>query len=120
MKGLFKAKATACAALKPTSKAMASPGPWVAATASSCAAETAGLTQRGLRDGQKIFQVFARGQFGNDAAVFGMQLNLRRNGVCQDFSVTHNRGARLVAGGFNGKECHFSWSSSFNLSLMLK
>ena len=50
--------------------------------------------------------MFARGEFRHHAAVFGVQLNLRRNRVGQNFSVAHDGGAGFVAGSFNGQNGH--------------
>ena len=35
------------------------------------------IGQRRLRDWQKVAEMFARGEFGNDATVFGVHLDLR-------------------------------------------
>ena len=102
--GLRSANATACAALKPTSRAIGKPGPCVAATASSCVRRRFRFAQRGLRDGNQIPQMFARGQFRHDAAVFGVQFDLRGDGVGQDSSVAHDGGAGFVAGSFKGQK----------------
>jgi hypothetical protein len=61
-----------------------------------------GIAQRGFGDGNQVPQMFARGKFGHNAAVFGMEFDLRGDGVGQDFSVTHDGGAGFVAGGFDG------------------
>ena len=102
MNGLFSAKAAACAALNPTSSAMASPGPCVAATASSCAGEMPASRSAALRDGHKIFEMLARGQLRHHAAVFLVEFDLRGDGVGQDFPVAHHGGAGFVAGSFDG------------------
>ena len=67
----------------------------------------ASLMNRLLSNRQKIFQVFAGGQFRHHPAVFGMKLDLRGDDVGQDFTVAHNRGAGLVAGSFEGEEGHY-------------
>jgi len=64
------------------------------------------LAQRGLRDGQKIFQVFARGEFRHHAAVFRVQLDLRGDDVGQDFPVAHDGGAGFIAGSFEREQGH--------------
>jgi hypothetical protein len=72
--------------------------------------------QRGLHDGNQIPQMFAGGKFRHDAAVFGVQLDLRGDGAGQNPAVAHDRGAGFVAGGFKGQKSHACWSSSFSLS----
>ncbi len=104
--GLFKAKATACAALKPTSSAMASPGPCVAATAVQRGRGNPGFAQGGVRDGQEILEMFAGGEFRHHAAVFLMQFDLRGNHVGQDDPVAHHGGAGFIAGSFEREEGH--------------
>ena len=66
-------------------------------------AGTPASRKRGLRDGHQIPQMFARGQFRHHAAVFGVQFDLRRNGIGQNFAVAHHGGAGFVAGSFNGQ-----------------
>ena len=106
MKGLFERKGDGLRGLETDEQGDGQSRPLRGGNGIELRGGNSGFAQCGLRDGQKIFQMFARGEFGHNAAVFGMQLNLRRNGVRQDFSVTHNRGAGLVAGSFNGKKCH--------------
>ena len=50
--------------------------------------------------------MFAGGQFGHDAAVFGVQLDLRGNDAGQDPAVAHDGGAGFVAGSFKGQKSH--------------
>ena len=65
------------------------------------------FAQGGSGDGNQISQMFARGQFRHDAAVFGVQLDLRGNDIGQHPAVAHNRGAGFVARGFKGKDGHW-------------
>jgi hypothetical protein len=58
--------------------------------------------------------MFAGGQFRHDAAVFGVQLDLRGDGAGQNPAVAHDGGAGFIAGSFNGQESHACWSSSFS------
>src|SRR5260221_1355933 len=60
------------------------------------------LAQRRFSDGNQIPQMFARGEFGNDSAIFGVQFSLRGNGIGQNLSIAHDGNAGLVAGSFNG------------------
>jgi hypothetical protein len=73
IKGLPRLKASAWAAFNPMSSAPGKPGPWVAATASRSAAVNPGVAQGLAGDGQEVAQMLAGGEFGNDAAVFGVQ-----------------------------------------------
>ncbi len=72
-KGLPRLKARLWAAFKPMSNAPGKPGPWVAATASKSAHGQAGVAQGLAGDGKEVAQMFAGGQFGNDAAIRGVQ-----------------------------------------------
>ena len=60
--------------------------------------------QRGLRDGNQISQMLARGEFRHDAAIFGVQFDLRGDDIGQNLAVAHDRGAGFVAGSFNGQQ----------------
>ena len=62
------------------------------------------FAQRGLHDGNQIPQMFAGGEFRHDAAVFGVQLDLRGDGAGQNPAVAHDGGAGFVAGSFKGQE----------------
>ena len=70
------------------------------------------LNQRGLRHGQKIFQMLARGKFRHHAAVFRMQFDLRRDHVGQHFAVAHHGGAGFVAGSFKREQSHLATGCS--------
>jgi hypothetical protein len=59
-----------------------------------------------LHDGHQISQVFAGGKFRHDAAVFGVQLDLRGDGAGQNPAVAHDGGAGFVAGSFKGQKSH--------------
>jgi hypothetical protein len=59
-----------------------------------------------LHDGNQIPQMFAGGQFRHNAAVFGVQLDLRGDGAGQNPAVAHDRGAGFVAGSFKGQQDH--------------
>jgi hypothetical protein len=74
------------------------------------------IAQRGLHDGNQIPQMFAGGQFRHNAAVFGVQLDLRGDGAGQNPAVAHDGGAGFIAGSFKGQKSHVCWSSSFSLS----
>ncbi len=80
--GFLKAKATACAALNPTSKAIGRPGPLRGGDGIQLQIGRDALPrdnfaiQRGLHDGNQIPQMFAGGQFRHDTAVFRVQLDL--------------------------------------------
>jgi hypothetical protein len=50
--------------------------------------------------------MLARGEFGHNAAVFGVKFDLRGNDVGQDFSIAHNGDAGFIAGSFNSKQSH--------------
>jgi hypothetical protein len=60
--------------------------------------------------------MFAGGQFRHNAAVFGVQLDLRGDGAGQNPAVAHDGGAGFIAGSFKGQKSHVCWSSSFSLS----
>ena len=66
-----------------------------------------GLTQSRLRDGQKIFQMFPRREFGNDAAVFRVEFYLRRNHIRQDTAIAHDGGAGFITGSFDAEYKHY-------------
>src|ERR1017187_6114498 len=58
--------------------------------------------------------MFAGGKFRHHAAVFRMQLDLRRSRIGQNPAVAHDGGAGFVAGSFKGQKNHACWSSSFS------
>jgi hypothetical protein len=64
------------------------------------------LVQRGLHDRNQIPQMFAGGKFRHDAAVFGVQLDLRGDGAGQNPAVAHDGGAGFITGTFKGKNRH--------------
>ena len=66
-----------------------------------------GCAQRRLRDGNQIPQMFARGEFRHDAAVFGVELDLRGNDAGQNLAVANHRHAGFIAGSFDGEQRHF-------------
>jgi len=57
-------------------------------------------------DGQKISEMFARGQFGHHAAILFMKAGLRGNDVREDLAVADNGGAGFVTGGLDGEQGH--------------
>src|SRR5262245_26744642 len=62
---------------------------------------------KGLADNRlQIPQMFARGQFGDDAAVFGMQLNLRRDDVGENAAVLDYCRTGFVTRSFNPQDNH--------------
>lgn len=69
-------------------------------------ANDTGLGQSGTRHGQEVLQMFARGEFGHHAAVFGMNLDLRGNGVGQNGAITHDGSAGFVTGCFDREDGH--------------
>ena len=58
------------------------------------------LDKSGMRYGQKISQVFAGGKFRNDAAIFGVHLDLRRNHGGANHAIAHDGGTGFIAGSF--------------------
>lgn len=60
----------------------------------------ASLAQSGLRYGQKVSQMFARGKFRNDAAIFSVHLDLRRNHGGANHAIAHDGGTGFIAGSF--------------------
>ena len=60
--------------------------------------------QCGLRDGYQVPQMLARGQLGDDAAVFSVELDLRGDDVRQHAPVVDDGDAGFVAGGFKGEK----------------
>jgi hypothetical protein len=64
------------------------------------------FVQCSLDDGHQIPQMFAGGQFRHNAAVFGVQLDLRGDGAGQNPAVAHDGGAGFVAGSFKGQNSH--------------
>ena len=79
------------------SSAPGSPGPCVAATASISATVQAGVAQGLAGDGGQIAQMFAGGQFGNDAAIRGVQSGLAGDDVGEDSAAGNDRGAGFIA-----------------------
>ena len=78
-----------------------------------------GLRQGPLRQGRDDLHMLAGGDLRHHAAVEGVHLRLRGDGVGQDLpSVLHHGGGGLVAGGFKGQNLHsYLSSSSFQFSL---
>ena len=64
------------------------------------------FAQRGLHHRDQVAQMFAGGKFRHDAAVFGVQFDLRGDGAGQNPAVAHDRGAGFVAGSFKGQQGH--------------
>lgn len=61
--------------------------------------------ERFAHNGDDLPKVFARGEFGNDAAILPMDINLRRDDAGKDFAAVGNNGrSRFVAGRFNAKD----------------
>ncbi len=60
----------------------------------------ASFVQRRCGYGEKIPQMFARGQFRHDATVFGVKLNLRGNHRCADAPIRDHRRTGFVTGSF--------------------
>ena len=56
--------------------------------------------------------MFARGEFRNDAAVFGMEFDLGGYDAGQDFSVTNHRHAGFITGSFDGENGHGNFKFS--------
>jgi hypothetical protein len=59
--------------------------------------------QREAADREQIAQVFACGEFGHHATVFGVELRLRRDNIRKNPAISDDRDARLVAGGLDGE-----------------
>lgn len=56
------------------------------------------LQERFANDGNDLAQMFARGEFGHDAAIFAVNVNLRGDHAGQDFAaVRDNRGGSFIA-----------------------
>ena len=73
-----------------------------------------GLRQGLVHDRRNGLHVGARGQFGEDAAVAGVQLDLRGDDVGEDFaSVAHDGRRRLVAGGLDTEDEAHAAGSGF-------
>ena len=53
-----------------------------------------------LRDGQQIFQMLARGEFGHNPTVFSVQGDLRSDDVGKNCPIAHNRSAGFITGSF--------------------
>lgn len=62
--------------------------------------------ERSACDGQTIAQVLARGQFGNDSAILGVHLDLRRNEIGQHKAVSDDGHTRFIAGCLDSKKRH--------------
>ncbi len=66
----------------------------------------AGVVQRLIDDVADRLDVGARGEFREDAAVFGVQVDLRGDDVGDNrLAVDHDGGGGLVAGRFNAENC---------------
>ena len=59
-----------------------------------------------MRDRQQVPEVLARRELGDDAAVFGVELELRGDDVSEHRAVAHDSGAGFVAGCFEGQQEH--------------
>lgn len=64
----------------------------------------AGLAEDFAGDGEEVAEMFAGGEFGDDAAVFGVEGGLTGDDVGENGAVTDEGGAGFVAGGFEGEE----------------
>ena len=62
------------------------------------------LGHGGVDDGDDVAQVLARGEFGDNAAVVGVERDLRRDDVGEDLAAAaHHRRGGLIAGTFNAE-----------------
>src|SRR6266511_5441631 len=64
------------------------------------------FTQGSAGDWQQVAQVLARGQFRHDAAVRGVEVDLRSDEVGPDFTVPDHGHAGFVARRFDGQDGH--------------
>jgi len=67
-----------------------------------------GLLEGFAEDGEDVLDVGAAGDFGDDAAVFGVEMGLGGDDVAEDFvAVGDDGGGGFVAGGFEAQnKCH--------------
>jgi len=62
------------------------------------------FAERGGCYRDQVSEMFSRGEFGNDAAVFRVQFYLRRDDGGEDAAVVDDGGAGFIAGGFEREE----------------
>ena len=97
--------ASPLAAAAPIISELASPGPEVAAKASTCGERDPGLVQRVVEQQRQFAQVLARRRLGHDAAVGAVQVDLRGDLAGEQFAASAQDGdGGFVAGGFDGED----------------
>ena len=89
----------------PTRRAPARPGPSVTAMASRSAKVTPASRDGGADDGDDGAEVLAGGELGDDAAVVGVDGDLRGDDVGEGFAAgADDGGGGLVAGAFDAED----------------
>ena len=85
------------------------PGPWVTATASRSVSAILRLVERFAHDRNDLAEMLARGEFGDYAAVFAVDVDLRGDDAGEDAAaVGDDCGGGFVAGGFDAEDQFFA------------